>query len=71
MCVLHTVSALLKGRRSIKLWGVFSGSILVFSQILPQKATKSELLEQKSGVLLEFCQSGGLIKSGPLFAWIR
>ena len=67
----NTVSALLKGRHSIKLWGVFTGGILEFSQFLPEKAPKSGLLEQKSGVLLEFCQSGGLIKSGLLFAPIR
>ena len=46
--LLSTVSALLKGRRSIKLWGFFSGGILEFSQFLPEKAPKSGLLEQTS-----------------------
>ena len=66
----YTVSALLKGRCSMKLWGFFSGGILEFSLFLPEKAPKSRLLEQKSGVLLELCQSGSLIESGLLFAWI-
>ena len=38
--------------------------LLEFSQFFPEKAPKSGLLEQKSGVLLELCQSGGLIVSG-------
>ena len=63
----YTVSAQIKGRRSIYFWGLFSGVIFEFSKFLPQKVPKSGLLEQKSGVLLEFCQSGGLIKSGLLF----
>ena len=51
----------------IKLWG----GVFEFFQFLPQKALKRGLLEQKCGVLLELCQSGGLIESGLLFAWIR
>ena len=66
--ISHTVSALLKSRRSIKLWGFFSGGVFKLFQFFPQKAPKRGLLEQKSAVLLEFCQSGGLIKSGLLFA---
>ena len=58
---VFTVSALLKGRRSIKLWGFFSGGVFEFSQFFPQKASKGGLFEQKSGILLELCQSGGLI----------
>ena len=37
----------------------------------PQKASKRGLLAQKSGGLLEFQSSGGLIKSGLLFVRIR
>ena len=55
----YPLSAQLKGWRSIK---------LEFFQFFPQKAPKRGLLEQKSGVLLELCQSGGLIESGLLFA---
>ena len=40
----------------------------IFSNFFPQKAPRRGLLEQKSGVLLELCQSGGLIESGLLFA---
>ena len=68
--ISHSVSALLKGRRSIKLWGFFSGGVFEFFQFFPQKAPKRGLLEQKSGFLLELCQSGGLIESGLLFAQI-
>ena len=62
---------LLKGRRSTRIWGFFSGGIFELSQFLPQKAPKIGLLQQKSAVLLEFCQSSSLIESGPLFARIR
>ena len=65
--IQYPLSALLKGRRSIKLWG----GVFEFFQFLPPKALKRGLLEQKCGVLLELCQSGGLIESGLLFAWIR
>ena len=39
-----------------------------FCPKMPQKASKRGLLAQKSGGLLEFQSSGGLIKSGLLFA---
>ena len=65
--IQYPLSALLKGRRSIKLWGFFSGGVFEFFQFFPQNAPKRGLLEQKSGVFLEICQSGGLIKSGSLF----
>ena len=68
--IQYPLSALLKGRRSIKLWGFFSGGVFEFFQFFPQKAPKRGLLEQKSGFLLELCQSGGLIESGLLFAQI-
>ena len=42
-----------------------------FCPKMPQKASKRGLLAQKSGGLLEFQSSGGLIKSGLLFARIR
>ena len=58
---------LLKGQCSVKLREFFSGGILEFSQFLPQKAPISGLLEQKSGVLLEFCQSGCLICADTVF----
>ena len=38
---------------------------------MPQKASKSGLLVQKSGGLFKFCCTGGLIKSGGLYALIR
>ena len=69
--IQYPLSALLKGWRSIKLWGFFSGGVFEFFQFFPQKAPKRGLLEQKSGFLLELCQSGGLIESGLLFARIR
>ena len=42
-----------------------------FCPKMPQKASKRGLLAQKSGGLLEFQSSVGLIKSGLLFARIR
>ena len=42
-----------------------------FCPKMPQKASKRGLLAQKSGGLLEFQSSGGLIKSGLLFVRIR
>ena len=42
-----------------------------FCPKMPQKASKRGLLAQKSGGLLEFQSSGGLIKSGLLFARIQ
>ena len=42
-----------------------------FCPKMPQKASKRGLLAQKSGGLLEFQSSGGLIKSGLLFARMR
>ena len=41
-----------------------------FCPKMPQKASKRGLLAQKGGGLLEFQSSGGLIKSGLLFARI-
>ena len=37
----------------------------------PPKASKSELLVQKSGGLFKYCCTGGLIKSGGSYASIR
>ena len=50
------------------LWG-FQGEELL--KILSIKASKSGLLVQKSGGLFKFCCTGGLIKSGVLYASIR
>ena len=66
--IFITVSAQIRGRRLIKILGFYGGGLL---QFLPQKASKRGLLAQKSGGLLEFQSSGGLIKSGLLFARIR
>ena len=66
-----TVSAQIRGRRLIKKLGFYGDGLLQFFPKMPQKASKRGLLAQKSGGLLEFQSSGGLIKSGLLFAQIQ
>ena len=51
--------------------GFYGDCLLQFLPKIAQKASKRGLLAQKSGGLLEFQSSGGLIKSGLLFARIR
>ena len=63
---IHTVSAPIERRRFIKIWGFFGGGLLKFFGFLHPKASKSGLKGQKSGGLLKFGSSGGLIKSGVL-----
>ena len=62
----NTVSPHIERWQFIKIWGFFGGGLLKFLGFLPQKASKSGLLGQKSGGLFKFGCSGGLIKSGVL-----
>ena len=61
---MTTISASIDRWRFIKFWGLFGGCLSEF--FLPQNASKSGHLGQKSGCLFKFCYSGGLIKSGAL-----